>query len=314
MKLRIDCAMPQTRSSGIPEKLNIAIATGSCVIALILLRVASDSESWLAAGLCAIGFSFVANTIFSCLHECVHGIFHSNRRVNDAFGILCAAFFPTGYSLQRAAHIGHHERNRSDSEMFDYYGPNDNRLLKFVQWYGIISGIYWFFVVCGWLIYLMCPFLFGESFWQGRRADVAEHTSGPAYARSFAAAPPLRARLELLFTIVFQTTVFLTLDLTPSAWLLCYAAFGINWSALQYADHAFSPLHVTQGAWDLRVHPWVQAIFLNYHLHLAHHRNPSVPWIHLPTFVDKDRPRPRFVSHYLRMWAGPRPVPPQAES
>ena len=32
----------------------------------------------------------------------------------------------------------------------------------------------------------------------------------------------------------------------------------MNWSALQYADHAWSPLDVRDGAWDLRINPLVR--------------------------------------------------------
>jgi fatty acid desaturase len=294
----------------IPAALNVLIAASAGALALILLRAVSNSESWLLIAAGAIAFSFVGNTLFSCLHECVHGIFHPNQRVNDAFGVLLAVFFPTGFALQRAAHMGHHDRNRSDEELFDYYYPDDSRVLKSIQWYGIISGIYWIFVVIGWWLYLLCPFLFRRKLWQRRGPAIAEHTSGPAYARSFSEAPPVRARLELVFTISLQAGIFVALDLTAAGWLICYLAFGINWSALQYADHAFSPLDPLEGAWDLRVHPLVQAVFLNYHLHHAHHCQPSLPWIYLPRHVDESRPRPRFLAHYLRMWLGPKPVPP----
>ncbi len=275
----------------------------------MLLRVASNSESLILIVIAALTFSFVGNTIFSCLHECVHGVFHPDGRINYAFGVICAAMFPTGFSLQRAAHLGHHERNRSSQEMFDYYGPDDSRFLKTLQWYGIISGIYWACVVLGWLIYLVAPFLFTAHTRRRPWSAIAEHTSGPAYLRSFASAPPVRSRAELLVTIALQAFAFLALDLSATGWLVCYLAFGLNWSSLQYADHAFSPLDRTDGAWDLRVHPWVQRIFLNYHLHRAHHRYPGVSWIHLPEYVDESRPRPRFLTHYLGMWRGPRPVP-----
>ena len=70
---------------------------------------------------------------------------------------------------------------------------------------------------------------------------------------------------------------------------VCYAAFAINWSSLQYTDHAFSKLDVRDGAWNLRVNPSTRLLFLNYHHHLAHHRHPQVPWIHLGRFVDPAR-------------------------
>jgi fatty acid desaturase len=229
--------------------------------------------------------------------------------MNEAFGVLCAAFFPTGFSLQRAAHLGHHRNNRTQSECFDYIYPGDNSLLKILQWYGIISGIYWAAVVIGCVTYLLLPSAFRREKLQSRWPQAAEHTSGPAYARAFAAAPPVRARFELVATIVIQLSAYYFLRFSPGAWLACYVAFGINWSSLQYADHAFSRLDVVEGAWDLRVNPCIQTIFLNYHLHLAHHRQPALPWIYLPRFVDGDRYRPRFITQYARMWLGPRRAP-----
>jgi fatty acid desaturase len=293
----------------IPATLNILIAAVACTTAAILLWAGSHCESWLLIALCALAFSFVANTIFSCLHECVHGIFHPNARINHLFGVLCAAFFPTGFSLQRAAHLAHHRNNRSPKESFDYVYPGDNRLLKTLQWYGIISGVYWVVAVLGWIVYLLLPFLFRGASLRAPWSPIAEHTSGPAYARAFASAPPIGARLELLLTIGIQFGLWYALDLSVAGWLACYLAFGVNWSALQYTDHAFSRLDVIEGAWDLRVHPLVQALFLNYHLHLAHHRHPTLPWIHLPRYVDAKRYRPRFLAHYARMWMGPRRAP-----
>lgn len=293
----------------IPVTLNIVIATGAGMTAAILLWTASHCESWITLACCAVAFSLVGNTLFSCLHECVHGIFHPNSRLNYVFGVLCAAFFPTGFSLQRAAHLWHHRHNRTETETFDYIYPGDSRLLKTLQWYGIISGVYWIVAVLGWMIYLVVPFIFRRQSVQQSWSNAAEHTSGPAYLRAFAGAPAVRARLELLFTITFQIGLYSTLHLSLVGWLACYLAFGVNWSALQYADHAFSELDVIEGAWDLRVHPWVQALFLNYHLHLAHHRQPTLPWIHLPRFVDPERYRPRFITQYARMWLGPRQPP-----
>ena len=99
------------------------------------------------------------------------------------------------------------------------------------------------------------------------------------------------------------------LDLNLLGWGLCYAAFALNWSSLQYADHAWSGRDVHDGAWNLRVSRVVQALFLNYHHHKAHHQHPTVPWLHLPRYVDMTEERPSFLAIYLRMWRGPRPWP-----
>ena len=93
-------------------------------------------------------------------------------------------------------------------------------------------------------------------------------------------------------------------------WLACYWAFGLNWSSLQYTDHAWSPRDVHEGAWNLRFWPLTQMVFLNYNLHLVHHRRPDIPWLHLPRFVRRDDPSPSFWSIYWPLWAGAQPAPP----
>ena len=126
-------------------------------------------------------------------------------------------------------------------------------------------------------------------------------------------APKRTIRLELLFTIAVQIALFVLLDLTFAGWAICYGAFAVNWSSLQYTDHAFSKLDVRDGAWNLRVNSLTRLLFLNYHHHLAHHRHPHVPWIHLWRYVDPAEAQPSFWSIYWRMWRGPQPLP-SAES
>jgi fatty acid desaturase len=49
-----------------------------------------------------------------------------------------------------------------------------------------------------------------------------------------------------------------------------------------------------------------RAFFLNYHYHLAHHRHPTTPWLHLRDFVEPGEPQPSFLGVWLSMWRGPR--------
>lgn len=291
----------------IPDALNIAVAIGAVAVACLSLWTASHSDNWAIVLIAAIVFSFVNNTIFSLLHETVHGLFHSNRKVNECFGELCAAFFPTALAFQRACHLGHHRRNRSDAELFDYYRPNDNRLLKFVQWYGILSGIYWLMAPLGCLLYLVFPWALKSSPLRSKTTKLAQQTGVDAMLSGLDQISGFRVRLEILVTIGIQLLLFWTLDLSVWGWFICYAAFGFNWSALQYADHAWTVRDVRNGAWNLRVNPIVQYVFLNYHHHKAHHQNSSVPWIHLAKYVDFSEPRPSFLRVYGKMWLGPRP-------
>lgn len=45
---------------------------------------------------------------FSILHEAVHGLAHSNSKVNEALGVISGAFCLTPYAAWKAAHLKHH--------------------------------------------------------------------------------------------------------------------------------------------------------------------------------------------------------------
>jgi fatty acid desaturase len=301
--------MPSRQGDPIPGWLNITLVFSTCAVALLLLTCASRVESWPPRLLAAAAFSFVNNTVFSLLHESVHGILHPNEKVNDGFGRITAAFFPTAFTFQRLCHLGHHRRNRTDEELFDYYLPGDNRPVKWLQWYGILTGIYWLLSPAACALYLLCPWIFRPGVLRGGLAPLARQTSASAMLTGLNEAPITRIRLEVLLTVLVQVSGFAFLDWSVAGWATCYGAFAINWSSLQYADHAWSGRDVWSGAWNLRVNPLVRALFLNYHHHRAHHQRPHVPWIHLPRYVDFDEPRPSFLSVYLKMWRGPRPYP-----
>ncbi len=137
--------------AAVPARLNLALLVGCIVVTVSCLYLASHGGSLALRIGAAIAFSFINNTMFSLMHEAVHGVFHPNATINEAAGRIAAAFFPTAFSLQRAFHLAHHRNNRSDCERFDLYGPDENRFLKFAQWYCILTGLYWIAspVFCG---------------------------------------------------------------------------------------------------------------------------------------------------------------------
>ena len=290
----------------IPATLNLVITLAAACGALACLWLASHAPHWSLIVLAALGFSFVNNTIFSLLHEAVHGVYHPECRINEAAGPLLAAFFPTSFTVQRASHFGHHRRNRTDLELFDYYLPGQSRWLKTYWLYGLLTGFYWSIIPVAGLFYLLLPWSFSTGWFQ----------KGPArwwgfepMVKDIADQPRLRVWLELAYSFGFQAAVFWALDLNWLGWLACYWAFGINWSALQYTDHAWSRRDVREGAWNLKVGPVTRALFLNYHYHLVHHRAPGIPWIHLPKCVRPEDPQPSFWKIYFSLWLGARKAP-----
>lgn len=294
------------RGLSIPERLNFALLAIASLASATLLYLASHSESALAVIACAIAFSFTGNTLFSLLHEAVHGVFSPQHQVNEWAGRLAAAWFPTGLSIQRAFHLTHHRNNRSRLEQFDVLHDGDVMWLKYAQWYAILTGVYWAVAVAGVLAYLLLPRALHARPLRDKSSKVAEQTSSLAYLAVLDELDPLRARLEILSSIGLQAGMFWALDLSVVGWLACYSAFAFNWSSLQYTDHAFSPLNARNGAWNLRVGPIGRALFLNYHSHLAHHRNSQVPWIHLNSLIVPGEPRPHFFRVWLEAWRGPR--------
>lgn len=290
-----------------PSLLNLALLAGLSLVNMACLWSASHFSGLKILPIVLI-FSYSNHAVYALLHEAVHGTFHPNRSVNDWAGRWAAAFFPTSYRLQRSFHLTHHRNNRSESEQWDYLRPEDNRFLKLAQWYSILTGLYWLFVPLASLIYLFFPFALKAAFL--RQSRVASQTSSDEYLGSLDKIDENGARLDVLFSLAFQGALLAGLGLTWKGWLVCYAAFAFNWSSLQYADHAFSPLDLQRGAWNLRSHPLIQKILLNYPLHRAHHQHPNASWRDLPDLVDpEEEPQPSFLGNWLRMWKGPETHP-----
>jgi fatty acid desaturase len=293
----------------IPARINLCLlALAAGANALLLFGASHAPDVWVVTA-CAVLFSYTANTTFALLHEAVHGVFHPDATVNRWAGRIAAAFFPTGFTLQRGYHLTHHRNNRSPLERFDYVQPGDVVWVKRVQWYSILTGVYWVASVFGLLVYLITPFALRMAFLRNKSSRFAQQTTSGEYFAVLDTIPPVTARLEILFSLGVQALLFFALDLSVTGWALCYGAFAVQWSGLQYADHAFSPLDPRDGAWNLKVNRATRALFLNYHLHQAHHRHPGAPWIHLSRLVDPTQPQPSYLRTWLGMWRGPQPLP-----
>lgn len=292
----------------IPARLNLALCALSVGGCLALLALASHAPALWQRVLALGAFALLGNTVFALLHEAVHRILHPRRWLNEGAGVLLAAMFPTSLAFQRACHLGHHRRNRTDAELFDQVRPQDSRLLKSIQFYGIFTGFYWPIVPLGCALVAMLPWL-PRRLARGKGA-ASEATGTVAMLAGVAPVPLWRIPLEALAALALHGALILSGLVTWQAWLLCYLAFGWVWGSLQYADHAFSIRHIREGAWNLRVSAPVRWLFLNYHLHLNHHRRPDVAWLHLPGQSRAEDPYPSFWSIYWQMWGGPRPAAP----
>jgi fatty acid desaturase len=292
--------------TAIPEPLNWFLLFISLLATSACLWLASHAVWWLALLACIV-FAFVNNLPFALMHEAVHGLAARSQRRNAIFGILASAMFPTSFSLQRVAHIGHHARNRMDTDLYDYYLPSQSRFVRNVWLYaGNLLGLYWFCIPISNALYLLATALYRSKTFVDR---IAPRLGFGPHVRDIAALPALRVWLEIAGAFVLQATLWWALDLEWKGWLLAHWLFALHWSALQYVDHAWSPRDVAQGAWNLRVFAPVRWLALNYHYHRVHHANPTVPWTALPQFADA-ADDPSFWQIYRSLWRhGVQPAP-----
>lgn len=287
----------------IPERLNIALSLAGWPAAAGFLWLGSHGPGWAGKAAGCIGFAVTVSMLFSLLHESVHGVFHRRRAVNDWFGRISAAFFPTAFLVQRLCHLGHHRRNRTDAEMFDYCPFGTPMLLARFRLLCLLTGFFWSAAPLGVLLYAAGVFrlrVFREKIagFYGLRPMVEDVCNAPA----------IRVTAEILLSIAIQALLVIGLDLSVAGWFACYWTFALLWCSIQYSTHAWSPRDIRNGAWNLRVGLVTRLLFLNYHCHLAHHRHPAVPWPYLPELVGVEERRPTWLGSYLSLWAGPRPT------
>jgi fatty acid desaturase len=284
----------------IPGRLNLFIAAVQLVVLTALLALTGRVESgWALLGV-ALAYGLAMNSAYAMLHEAEHNILHPQRAVNETVGVVLALFFPAPFHLLRQGHLGHHMRNRSDDEAFDFYFEGDNRLWRYLQLYGTLTGCFWFVIVLSNAIAIIHPSLLKMKWAYADRPTAALlDTLNPRYHRLI--------QLEAAAAIALHTTLILAFGVPVWKYAVVLAGFGTMWSALQYVHHFGTVRDVQKGALNLRTFAPLDVLWLNHNWHLNHHLSPTVPWIYLPFLPSgADRSRGNLFLAYLRMWRGPR--------
>jgi fatty acid desaturase len=287
-------------SAKIPDRLNLAILLAQLAAIGVCAVTAKHVESGWALAALALAFGIVMNSVYSIIHEAEHAMLFSNRRWNDFAGVGMALFFPAPFHLIRQGHLGHHLRNRSDDEAFDFYFDGDHKVWRILVWYGILTGFYYVVVVLSNVVFLVLPFRRDKKYWEVDQPSTAFMESlNPHYRRLI--------RLEGAAAITLHVSLVWGLQIPVVNYLVMYASFGFMWSAMQYVHHYGTERHVTRGARNLWIWAPLDLLWLNHNWHLTHHEHPAVPWIHLPRNSAEGETRRGFLlTAYLKMWRGPR--------
>lgn len=289
-----------TKEHPIPRHLNFFLGFLVVTFCLALLWASGQVQQGWTVALLALAYGLVMNTGYALCHEAEHDMFHPNQLINDLSGAMLTLFFPASFQLRRQGHIGHHLRNRTDDEAFDLYFEGENPVWKHLQFYGILTGLFWLVIVLSNIPALLHPaWLAGRKFTFDRASMALQETLNPKTFRWI--------RLEALAVFVLHGSMiyFFTIPVLRYFAVLC--GFGFIWSTLQYIHHYGTVRDVQKGAYNLRTWRLFDLIWLNHHWHLNHHLHPTVPWLYLPALpTTGEHPPIGFWTAYFNMWRGPR--------
>jgi len=284
----------------IPTTLNLLVIALQLCAMFAIFYGASVANAWWQLALLALAFAVVGNSVYSIIHEAEHHMLHPNVVLNDFLGAFMALFFPAPYHLLRQGHLCHHRANRSDDEAFDLYFDGDQPIVKWLKFYGIITGVYWVMVVLSNIVVLLFPFLVKKQLYEfdepfAKFVEVLD----PRYRWLI--------KLEAFLVIVLHATIIWGMGIPFWNYAIVYFGFGFSWSAMQYVHHCGTTRHVTDGTRNLWIFGPVDRLWLHHNWHLTHHKQPTVPWIHLPRLGQQQDPNRGFLPwYYLKMWRGPR--------
>ncbi|KTD34455.1 Fatty acid desaturase [Legionella moravica] len=286
---------PQYDSLGRYSSMNLIVISLQIVAWFFLLNTIDQHSLPLAVRVIAVFlFCMLMQGVFTMVHEFCHRNAHHNKQLNYLIGCLSSTLFGTSATFLRVQHWGHHRRNRTEAERAEFIHDDESKWGKIGRYYFAILGGIWFMCFLFPMITPFIPYSFAEKIARDKRFN----TYSAAF-EEFTRADWLRMRVEggCLF-VVWALVVFFG-PWHGSTFLLAYGAFAFSWSTLQWVYHLHTPIHVVEGAYNLRA-PWlIRALFLNFNYNLTHHRHPAMPWQELYRKSNQEETQPLWYRYLL---------------
>jgi len=268
----LDRTIPVTANAVLAAALWAAGLGVYYIVPLALLPL----SPWFA--LLLIPAVLTTTTNWALMHEAIHGHFHPNARVNEAFGRISGILFGAPYETLKFGHLLHHSINGTPPDRPEYFDASkQSRLTASLIFYPrLLFGLYAVEVIGA--FYCLLP-----------RAALAKVTPlfpgdiGPLRAERHLLAPQrlTQIRIDAVATIAAMALAFWCYG---AWWPLLLAAIAARGMLISFADNGYhyaAPLgQGARAAYNLRL-PGGAAI-LNFNLHQVHHRHPNLPWKHLP--------------------------------
>jgi fatty acid desaturase len=284
----------------IPVAFNLATVAVCSALYFTLLYASSRTPSLWAIVLLGCIFAVVMIPVYSLIHEAEHNMLHPDPFWNALLGRWLCLLFIVSFTFLTHCHLRHHVKNRTDIEMWDLYREGQQKWRRRCNLYLMMCSLGYLSLWLSVILFALMPFLLYCGFFQ-RHTEIAGFLEGSKRQDKFAA-----IRVESCTVLLFQAATIWLLHLHLLPWLILFLLHGLVWSSQNYVNHAFSPRDIINGAHNLKMPGWLKPVYLNFNLHLAHHQNPRIPWLHLPHFVPQGTQRISFFRNYLSLWAGPR--------
>ncbi len=284
----------------IPTRINLIIAFFCTVLYFFLLQVGSNTPEIGLKILLGIAFGVILIPVYSLMHEAAHKSLHPNKRGNIFLGQFLSNMFGVSYHFFQHCHLRHHKKNRTDEEMWDLYYEHQNKWLRHGNLYLMMIGLGYYALWLSVVLFAIWPSLVHSSFFKKHReiAGFLEGGDSPMDLK--------KSQIESIVVILFQIFSLWLINWDFTTWIIFYSCHGFIWSSQNYVNHAFSPRDIINGGHNLTMPKWLNVIYLNFNIHLAHHQNPSIPWLHLPKYIKSKEGRISFFRNYIRLWRGPR--------
>jgi fatty acid desaturase len=272
----------QSNARCIPGTLNMSLAL---VYAVLHLYQFFFLPGWLLAtdarwAWTLLPLGLLNNPHWSLLHEAIHDMFHEVPRVNALFGRLLSVMFAAPFRILRLSHLLHHKLNRMPIEATEVY-DREKASAKSVApgyYFQILGGLYLVEFLSPWLFFL--PRRLIEAL--RNRLAKPQSVSGILLHSWCRKAATREIRID---GMIIAGWLAISLYCYGRYWPLLAAALAARGFLISFLDNVYhyrTPVGEIFYAKNLRLPLPGARLLLNFNLHGIHHRNPAIPWIHLP--------------------------------
>ncbi len=254
-----------------------------------------SSPLWM---LTLIPLALLNNTMWSLVHEAIHGNLAHNRTENLWCGRVLSALFGSSFTFLTAGHLSHHALNRTEHERLEIVKPGQSMWRARLTYYSMM---------CGGLFVteVLVPLAFIIPF-----RELTKVVPAKGMARMILQRVSAKHVAVVIESVVAISLLVASFCLYGSYWPVLLAvlfARAFLVSSLEYIYHYGNELDNVNAAYNLALPRPLSALLLHFNWHHTHHVSPKTPWHQLE--LESLKRNECYDEYYwraaLRAWRGP---------